>query len=724
MRDIHVAGRHRPLVAIFLAALLTFLLPVSIDAALSVTSPVTLTAEICETCSPQVVLPITVTGAAPGDLDIEVRDVSFGDRHDATLSRAVTAAIDNKSRFPRLTLAIAHGALRAVGSYKVLLQLEDSEGNSTTLLVQLVRPPATLQLTGPVVIERVHGIPWTSGQTKPPLTLRETSKRTGLATLTLDRSSTLPGRIDVGSPSGCLNDKAVAAALALPPGGQRCLPYEVTGNFPLGTQVETQTLTAPELQAGVPVVFDIRSRLAKGYVLVYALLGLLCSLILKVALQRGLEVREARLAGLDLLDQVRADLARHPDRDFREAIKDKRRALEAAVEGPDPTTIATARAELETAWRAATAALATRRQEIHEKLDTLRTITETPWHVPQHVAQTVNDLARPLTTLRELVAADRLSEADDQAQRTTIALAAAINTAMTEWQDSTPGYLNTVAGSPVGLSPQTKSEADRVFSEARSSIGATRIGATVSLDGIVQALQGISDEYRRARSAARIVGQMLEAEVESGAAVLGTSRTTLSQLDRAVTAAKTALVDGLERPQAAGSTAAGALRTLHDAWNTALQEFAGVPLSETISQLLAQRRYVDAAADVAGALAVVANKAAGLEADAVFRASRRDLPVVLADEPRSPPLTFRTHVPPPSNPPSLRTLRAGTRREIATAKLLQSGLVALLAGLIGFGLFAPKFIGDYQDFLVIFFWAFGLDLTVDGVTKLAPRRSS
>jgi hypothetical protein len=47
-------------------------------------------------------------------------------------------------------------------------------------------------------------------------------------------------------------------------------------------------------------------------------------------------------------------------------------------------------------------------------------------------------------------------------------------------------------------------------------------------------------------------------------------------------------------------------------------------------------------------------------------------------------------------------------------------LVALLSGLIGFGLFAPKFIGDYQDFLVIFFWAFGLDLTVDAVTKLAP----
>jgi hypothetical protein len=34
--------------------------------------------------------------------------------------------------------------------------------------------------------------------------------------------------------------------------------------------------------------------------------------------------------------------------------------------------------------------------------------------------------------------------------------------------------------------------------------------------------------------------------------------------------------------------------------------------------------------------------------------------------------------------------------------------------------FEPKFIGVYQDFVTIFFWAFTLDLTLDSVTKLAP----
>jgi len=52
--------------------------------------------------------------------------------------------------------------------------------------------------------------------------------------------------------------------------------------------------------------------------------------------------------------------------------------------------------------------------------------------------------------------------------------------------------------------------------------------------------------------------------------------------------------------------------------------------------------------------------------------------------------------------------------------MAQSVVVATLAGLIGYGLFAPKFIGDFQDFLVIFFWAFGLDLTTESVARLAP----
>jgi hypothetical protein len=66
------------------------------------------------------------------------------------------------------------------------------------------------------------------------------------------------------------------------------------------------------------------------------------------------------------------------------------------------------------------------------------------------------------------------------------------------------------------------------------------------------------------------------------------------------------------------------------------------------------------------------------------------------------------------------SFRARTRREIVLAKLWQSFGVAVLAGLVGYGLFAPRFIGDYQDFIVIFFWAFGLDLTIDAVTRLAP----
>jgi hypothetical protein len=58
--------------------------------------------------------------------------------------------------------------------------------------------------------------------------------------------------------------------------------------------------------------------------------------------------------------------------------------------------------------------------------------------------------------------------------------------------------------------------------------------------------------------------------------------------------------------------------------------------------------------------------------------------------------------------------------EIAGAKLWQSLTVGLLSGIVAYGLFAPTFVGAYQDFGIIFFWAFSLDLTADAVAKLAP----
>jgi hypothetical protein len=121
---------------------------------------------------------------------------------------------------------------------------------------------------------------------------------------------------------------------------------------------------------------------------------------------------------------------------------------------------------------------------------------------------------------------------------------------------------------------------------------------------------------------------------------------------------------------------------------------------------------------VDAATAIAQSLAAGAQNDSGSR--RADPPIFAGDDTHVSVAVFSTAGPREQRPPTLRGFRARTSAEIAAAKMWQTLVTALLAGLIGYGLFAPKFIGDYQDFLVIFFWAFGLDLTVDAVSKLAP----
>jgi len=698
-------------------------MPARAVAGITVTSPVTLTADVCDTCSPQVFLPLTITGVDPAALGVRVVDVSLGNLHDRELVGAITPRIENVGGFPALAISLTSGKLRAVGTYRVLLQFAAKGQEPVTLTLQLVRPAAMLQPPGALVVERVHGVPWSpvSNQSRPALVLLETSTRTGLSKLRVlppIPPSTSPARIDVTTPPmACPGIASGSPDLQLPAGERRCLRYELVGAFPWGAYTQTHSISADELQAPVPIVFEVRSRLAKGYILLYALLGLLCSLILKVVLQGRLELREARLLSLDLLENVRTDLQRHPDQRFRAAVGEELVALGGAVQGTDSAAIASARTELEKAWQVGREKLATDRQAAQQKIDALRSVVETPWQIPDSMALFVEARKQQVADLRELLARDCITDADTEAQDLTRNLVGDIDGAMTWWQDNVRIFLDALVHAPTGVSPNVRSVTEQAVSEARSTIGVARLPPTAGVEALIHALQAVSEERRGARRPILAMTAAMDQEVDRAVLALRRSRGDFPELVQAITGASTALFNGVDRGDAKDEGVPASLRAVDAAWKKALEAQFGGALPPDVEQLHAQQLYVEAAAAVRAAIqARQADDSGGL-ATPVSSSVR---PVILSDEARSPVLVFRTAALPERGLPSLRAFRASTRSYIAIAKLWQSMLVALLAGLIGFGLFAPKFIGDYQDFLVIFFWAFGLDLTVDAVTKLAP----
>jgi hypothetical protein len=273
--------------------------------------------------------------------------------------------------------------------------------------------------------------------------------------------------------------------------------------------------------------------------------------------------------------------------------------------------------------------------------------------------------------------------------------------------------IDAVAGSSSGLSPTVAAVAASASGNAKGRVGTTRLPVGASAQQLVDAVSSMTDEVRAVRRFSRVLTLALEQEMDHVAATFGRTRAQLPQVVTAVGAVTQALFDGIDSPDRLQAQTLTALTALDAAWRTTFQSIGGAALSKTVTGLLDQKLVTEA-----GAALMKELRGDGDAAAAVGGAPAS--PVVIADDTRASVETFDTRTERDAVPPLLEDLQARNRWALARAKIGQSVAVAILAGLIGYGLFAPKFIGDFQDFLMIFFWAFGLDLTTESVVRLAP----
>jgi hypothetical protein len=523
-------------------------------------------------------------------------------------------------------------------------------------------------------------------------------------------------------PGDCSDDPAApdrqavaqpATSPQLGPGQSRCLDYKAVGAFPWGPQVQAYSLTSPELAAPVPITFDVRTRLHRAYVLLYVLLGVLVGLVVKVILQRRIERGTARDLALELEDEVRADLAKHPDAVFQRAIDDPLTALANAVAADSVEAMTAARTALDTAWRAAVTDLGVRRTSAQQLIDRLRSVAETDWDVPAAPRDVIARVRDDTTRSRELLASERVSAAMEAATAAIKDASERMSAAIPDWQDGVVDVLASIASSPMGMSPAVAGVATTASNEARLRIGSTKLSPLASADQLVAALVSITDETRAARRCVRAVTRELEQELDRVAATFGKPREQFGDGAAAVNAVKQALGNAIDRPDGGQELARTALTALDNAWRAAFESVGGTNLSKPVADLLEEKRDEEAATTLATELRGAADQP-------TLAARRGSLPAVAADDPTAPVRTFETRTPFSDERAPLAVLRARTRMEVAQAKLLQSSTVALLAGLVGYGLFAPKFVGDFQDFVIVFFWAFGLELSADAIARLAP----
>jgi hypothetical protein len=686
-------------------------------AALDVKSPIPLNTDICDRCGDPWTLdvPLTITGARAADVRVRVIDVSLGSRREVEFKQAITAVgIEGLADGPVLRIRIKQGHLRTQGTYTVTVEFTAKGEKPVNLALQLIRPPASVQSPGTIVVDRVRGLWWEPFEesSKPVLTLNEISNRAGLTGVRVLPPTPLAGHsIDIHAPGACdSNSTEPASSLQVPPGSQRCVPYTVKGEFPLGSHSQTYSLMAAELSAPVAITFEVRSRLSRVYVIVIAAAGVLFGLLIKVLLQRRIEVEEARALALDLLVKVDLDRQAQKDETFQSQIAGHFNRLRLAVDGSDVEAMKTARTDLDKTWRDALTNLSKRRQEVQDALDKVRSIAATPWQVPAEVAKPIVQLQAEIDRVRELLGSGLVTRARDVLSAASEAVVSAASAAITEWQDVTRDLFDFVRQTNTGLSPAMVNVVQEAVTA--TDISTSKLLQRGSTDELLQALTAAAEDRRAARRIVRTLNIGLQQEVDRAAGVLGRTADALPGVIAAVSGLTDLLFRSIDRPSADVSPLRKAFGGIQHEWRTALEAEFGGPLPAPTATLLNECRYVDAATAVAAALRG--------EADAAPKRVAAFRPAIVSDDPAAGVVTFTTTPTPLEMPAPLALLQARTRRQIAAAKLLQTSLVAVFAMIVGYGLFAPKFIGDYLDFVMIFFWAFGLDLTADAIAKLAP----
>jgi hypothetical protein len=609
--------------------------------------------------------------------------------------------------------------MQLAGNYDVFLELQP---DTARLKITLTHPMPKLQAISKLLIDRTY---WFFGQSygpKPKLSLHESSNKSKLTLSGIKPSgNTVLNTLPIG---GTLNLKAEGKEI--PPGGDLDVDYDIANDFGVGTATGTMRVDAQELTDPAGTFdFEVRGHAHPAYIGITIALGLLLSYLLKVYLAQRIELEQARADARKLLEQVRQEESRHADETFRNSYQLQLQALTKALAGADPRAINDAKTALDQQWRSQLQALQQRHQQQLDELNKLLDVVNYDWPVPSAVMEPVVCARESHANVRAAIDRDDLRDASDQLRQILINLGQGVAEKGAGWQKTAAEALKTLSSPEHGISPAVQSGFAKPAQDAASAL--SKLDATATLDTaakIQDALGSIRVERSSLIPVLDYLKMALEKEwAEAKTAVIAQEppqwdKAAFQRLGEAIQAFTSFLQTIPDRPDV-GETATQ-LGMMHQAWTAALEKQLPGPNPE-VTAALAANKYLEGVKAVVQARKRAAQD--GQEAAVDVRMPPFTVPAYSPGTPAAPlPLhsvrtSFQTlFTPPPSLPTAV-----SDERELKRDKRIQSLVVGVVLIVAGYGLQLNTFVGTFTDFSTLFFWAFGLDLTVDAISKAAKR---
>ena len=630
-----------------------------------------------------------------------------------------------KTRPQSIEITLDLNALVHSGTYDLYLDLQPrSNPAAERLRVQILHPEPKLKSMPKLLIDRTYYFFGWQDDSLPQLSLVESSNLSNFTNVRIERLT-----------NATLGSKQIGGTLEFtkPPveikaGRAASFDYRAANDFGLGTASGSLNIAAAETNDPIGTIdFEVRSHLHWIYIGVPILLGLVVSFFLKVHLQQKLELDQASLDARRLLERVRDFEGKHLDPVFRKAYGHAAEALETALNGTDPLEINTAKTQLDTDWRAAVQGLMIRHQDQETALNKLRGLTSMDWLVPPSIRTLVETTKDDLPLIQDALDEDDLVEAADRLPKTLTKLGDGIRKEALDWQLGVTGVLDQLEKGPLGISKSVGEKLEKLSPELRTSLN--RVSATTPLSTTEQIQQALADLKAERTAVTQFGGwlkQALSTQISAVAAegnALGT-KTWKSDIFDILPKAQNnfegflSTVADSPEPEQLPSL----LQDLHAAWIRALQSQFSAPLQE-MKQLLEAREY-EKAAETAIHELKKNNDMLGetdVKVPLSFRVPgfSRDASPVFA----VPTYVMHTHFQTLFTPDPVARTSVTEKSQLQMDKLQQSALIGLIVVIFGYTMQLSTFVGTFAELSTLFFWAFGLDLTLDTLKTLSVKKA-
>jgi hypothetical protein len=671
-------------------------------------------------------IPLLVTLAAdvtPKDVSVAILDVRYDKLVDDRLSTmfSVDPSVDRGSaRGPSILVKVADVRSLRPGDYHLTLGARHGKlGAAAPIKVTVERPGIELEQPGKQSIDVYYPFPGLFGSASSvyPNELRFKQKADS-------RFSRMTEATFHATPFRTGAERASRGVLELAPRipvepAQPLIVGVAARNFPAGVSTGVVEVRGPDFTSPLSVEVEVKARHSRGWLIVLIVAGLLLGYLLRVFLQRRVELAKARLQSAGVIAELERGLAQSRDKGFSEKVKPALAALRQALDGRDSAVIDENAKTASDVLKEASTDLQSRVASAHERLKSFLPLAAPATDLPPELAAIVRDCAGVIARCAELL--DRLDPTrvndvlNDLEQRLTTDLTAPF----ARWRTTMPVRFRELEQLQFALQTATFEELTAAIKDLRQRVEA--VAAPKELGRIAAALDEVRESQALTAARALWVKDSLAQDLatfERSFIERGGTDPVVTELQRVSSEVGRQLADWAQRmdpatPALESSTREKLAAALEKLLDITLDRYKTTLLNAELTAFEEARkasRYWDAL----GALPAATTR---LKAGQQPRAAAT---VIAFHRPQRAAAAGGTAEPPPSvSTQSVATINARSVSELARAEGAQTLIAAVLITALGYVLFADEFIGTLNEMATVFLWGFTLDISVSKLLEVA-----